>query len=354
VYNSSAHGTEVNVPTLTRHRKAFDTIDQETRPALIFCRASAESVRVPSDIVSLMNAEGIKTGTLRARNPITHDQWWIPLTALMAAGAPYAKALASVIKTWLNEKKGRQVRLEVGGSKITANTVTEVKRLLAALRKHETHLGLLHVTKARVIPVQKPGAKRKRKNKVEQNGSDMTAGSIELTVEERALVAQIDFDPTSSRRSEPGYWNAVGEAALRLMKSLIARNAIPEVRMRYFSDADFNVGGRGRSRAQTFEKNGTRGEAIFRHPHFLKYLHYFLYGPDLPPQVIDAFRDKIADIGFVTSSDIIPLGAFGRQMARANRLDAGHAAEEFFKLALDCGFELYEARSIRDSVKTAR
>lgn len=182
----------------------------------------------------------------------------------------------------------------------------------------------------------------------------MNTGSIKLTAEEKALVAQIDFNPASSEGHEPGYWKAVGEAALRLMKSLIARKAIPEVRMRYFSDADFNVGGRGRSRAQIFEKNGTRGEAIFRHPHFLKYLHYFLCGPDLPPSVIKAFRKKISDIGFVTSSDIIPLGAFGRQMARANRLDASDPAEEFFKLALDCGLELYEARSIRDSVKTAR
>jgi hypothetical protein len=182
----------------------------------------------------------------------------------------------------------------------------------------------------------------------------VTTGSIKLTAEEKALVSRIDFDPTSSKRSEPGYSNAVGEAALGLMKSLIARNAIPEVRMRYFSDADFNVGGRGRSRAQIFENNGTGGEAIFRHSHFLKYLRYFLYGADLPPQVIEAFREKIADIRFVTSSDIIPLATFGRQMARANRLDAGDAAEEFFKLSLDCGLELYEARSIRDSVKTAR
>lgn len=153
----------MNVPTPTRRRNAFDTIDDEARPALIFCRAIAEKIRAPGDIVSLLNAEGIKTGTLRARNPITHDQWWIPLTALMAAAAPYARALASVIKTWLNEKKGRQVRLEVGRSKITANTVTEAERLLAALSKHEKHLGLLHVTKARAIPAQRPGAKRNRK-----------------------------------------------------------------------------------------------------------------------------------------------------------------------------------------------
>ena len=172
--------------------------------------------------------------------------------------------------------------------------------------------------------------------------------------EEKALVAKIDFNPSSREPHDPGYWNAVGEAALGLMRSLIERKAIPEVRTKYFTDPDFNFGGRGRSRAGIFENNGTRGEAIFRHPHFLKYLHYFLYGPDLPQQVIEAFRQKIADIGFVTSSDIIPLGSFARQLTRTNRLDAGDPAEEFFKLALDCGVKLYEARSIRDSVKAAR
>lgn len=128
-------------------------------------------------------------------------------------------------------------------------------------------------------------------------GRRPSLNSVELTAEEKALVAQIDFDPSSSDRHEPGYWNAVGEAALTLMRSLIARKAIPEVRTKYFTDSDFNVGGRGRSRADIFEKNGTRGEAIFRHPHFLKYLHYFLYGPDLPPQLIAASGRRSKTLG---------------------------------------------------------
>lgn len=177
---------------------------------------------------------------------------------------------------------------------------------------------------------------------------------IELTVEEKALLGRIDFAPASPKKHDPEHWNAVGEAALGLMKSLIARKAIPDVRSKYFTDPDFNVGGRGRSRAEIFEKNGTHGEAIFRHPHFLKYLHYFLYGPELPPPVIEGFQRKIADMGLITSSDIVPLGAFSRQLTRANGLRGGDSAEEFFKLALDCGLELCEARSIRDSVKAAR
>jgi hypothetical protein len=177
---------------------------------------------------------------------------------------------------------------------------------------------------------------------------------IELTVEEKALLGRIDFAPASPEKHDPEHWNAVGEAALVLRKSLIARKAIPGVRSKYFTDPDFNVGGRGRSRAEIFEKNGTHGEAIFRHPHFLKDLRYFLYGPDLPPPVIEAFRQKLADMGLVTSSNILPLGAFSRQLTRAHRLRGVDSAEEFFNLALDCGLEPYEARSIRDSVKAAR
>jgi hypothetical protein len=182
----------------------------------------------------------------------------------------------------------------------------------------------------------------------------LVAAAVELTPKEKELVSKIDFNPSSRESHDPGYWNAVGEASLALMRSLITRKAIPEVRTKYFTDAKFHVRGRGKSRAAIFEKNGTRGEAIFRHPHFLKYLHYFLYGPDLPEEVAGAFRKKVADIGFITSSDIVPLGAFARQLTRANKLDASYSAEEYFKLALDCGLELYEARSIRDSVRTIR
>ena len=83
---------------------------------------------------------------------------------------------------------------------------------------------------------------------------------VELTEEERALVEKIDFNP-SSEMHNADYWRAVGDAAHNLMGSLIARKAIPEVRTKFFTDPVFNIGGRGRSRSQIFEKNGTRGDA---------------------------------------------------------------------------------------------
>ena len=71
---------------------------------VLFCRAAGEGIRVPDDVVDLLNDEGVQTGSLTGRNPITHDQWWIPIATLAAAGAPYAKALGSVILTWLKER----------------------------------------------------------------------------------------------------------------------------------------------------------------------------------------------------------------------------------------------------------
>jgi hypothetical protein len=146
-----------------RVQKLTDPQEGEIGLTLVFYRAASEGIRYPDDVVNMLNAEGVQTGRLTGRNPITHDQWWIPVTALAAAGAPYAKALVSVIQTWLKERKGRQVRLETGRSRVTANTAADAERLLAALTKHENQLGGLHVTKARKQPARKARAKRKKK-----------------------------------------------------------------------------------------------------------------------------------------------------------------------------------------------
>ncbi len=133
-------------------------------PAMLsFHLAPREEAHDPSDVVALLKAEGIRTGTIRARNPITGDQWWIPVTALSAAAAPYAKALASVAKAWLKERRGRQVQLENGRSRVTANSTADAERLLAALTKHEKELGLLQVAKARKKPAKKKATAKAKK-----------------------------------------------------------------------------------------------------------------------------------------------------------------------------------------------
>jgi hypothetical protein len=101
------------------------------------------------------------------------------------------------------------------------------------------------------------------------------------------------------------------------------------------------------------ERN-SHGRDILTSVHFLTYLRYFIYGPSLPPAVIEGFQEEVKACGMVTSGDIIPLGNRARKEARGAALDNGSAAEEFYKLALECGLEEYEARSIRDRVKKAK
>jgi|ERR1035438_1080834 hypothetical protein len=129
---------------------------------LVFYRSAAEGLRHPGDVVSLLQNEGIQTGTLRARNPITHDQWWIPVSVLATAGAPYAKALASVVQTWLKERKGRRVELKFGSSKITG-TPADTERLFRAIAKHGKELGPVHVTGSKATVKKSAPGKTVRK-----------------------------------------------------------------------------------------------------------------------------------------------------------------------------------------------
>jgi hypothetical protein len=150
------------MPTVTLARD-FDDSHSDTGLTLAFHRAAREGIGYPDDVVALLDAEGVKTGRLRARNPIMHDQWWIPVVEAAKAGVPYADALAAVIRTWLKERKGRQVRLQIGRTSITANTVADAERLLKALAKHEKQLDALQVARARKPQPRKTIAKPRNK-----------------------------------------------------------------------------------------------------------------------------------------------------------------------------------------------
>lgn len=177
--------------------------------------------------------------------------------------------------------------------------------------------------------------------------------TIELTPEEIVMVDAIQFDPLAFQNNHQAF-NDNANLAYRLITSLLERDAIPEQRIRYFSDPKYNPGGRGSSRKQTFERNGTRGDAMLRHPHFLKYLRYFIYGANLPSSVLNAFIQAVEDCGSVTSGDITQLGATARQLARTHRLDSKTAADEFFKLCLDLNLRPDSAGSVRSSVQQLR
>jgi hypothetical protein len=129
---------------------------------------------------------------------------------------------------------------------------------------------------------------------------------------------------------------------------LLERGAIPEIRLNYFTQPEFNTAGRGkRSYRDVFEENGTRGNDIFEHSHFLSFLRYFIAGPDLPADTIDGFCEIIdEDDGHATGDTIDLLRRFVRSEIRTKGLGS-NAPEEFFKLSIETGMDAQTAGRIR-------
>lgn len=176
--------------------------------------------------------------------------------------------------------------------------------------------------------------------------------TVVLTAQEQELVRRIDFAPDILSASFRQIVEESCEAAAPLAKSLFARGAIPDVRLAYFTDPGRNVGSQ-RSRREIFEGNGTRGDQILEHPHFLPYLKYFIFGPDLPEATISGFCTIANDGLLTTSMQLDQLRAYARREVRQRGLDRRHAAEEFYKLAYECDLD-HLARSVRDAALQAR
>jgi len=173
--------------------------------------------------------------------------------------------------------------------------------------------------------------------------------TVELTIEEAELLGRITFGPSHNHE----VLRASCAAAAPLAKSILARKVIPEVRIRFFTDPEFNIGSR-KSRKEIFESKGTTGENILSHGHFLPYLYYFIFGPNLPVQVITSFCARAYSSEYVSGSDVEDLRKEARNLTRRFNLEPRDAAEEFFKLALECGMGVDYARSIRDTVRTMK
>lgn len=177
----------------------------------------------------------------------------------------------------------------------------------------------------------------------------MRAPDIHLTEDELELLAQIAFDHASHSELRASL-----APMTALTESLLNRYAVPEVRLLYFTDPEHNPGARGKSREQIFEQNGTAGDDILSHPSFLKILEYFVFGPQLPANVINMFKEEAAFSGRLTYGDIDDLAPKARAAVRAYRLMPHTAAEEFHKLALECGAAPSSAASLRKSILAMR
>lgn len=177
----------------------------------------------------------------------------------------------------------------------------------------------------------------------------MSAPDIYLTIDENALFHSIDFDSSALDQT------ASSLASMGLLaRSLLDRGAVPKERIAYLTDPQLNPGGRGKSRVQAIERNGTSGDELLIHPTFIKYIKYFVCGPDLPISAIERFKGEAMGSGYLTGGDINDLAPFARDCVRSNGLIPHHAAEEFFKLAIECGAMPSAAESIRSSVRAMK
>lgn len=165
------------------------------------------------------------------------------------------------------------------------------------------------------------------------------------TDEERALLSQIDFE---SREQEDIRRSA--EASGLLTPLLIERGAIPEVRIRIFTDPECFIGGHGKSHQEIFWGNGTPNP--YPHPHFLRFLRHWINGPDLPADTVNGFR-KIINDG-LQDDEIEGAIKFAREEVRRLGLDPKKAREEFFRLTLECGEDVGDAARVREGVRTMK
>jgi len=170
---------------------------------------------------------------------------------------------------------------------------------------------------------------------------------IQLTESEAKL-----FDRIPKERKHDG-WHEVADAMEELVLSLLNRTAVPEIRLRLFFDPDYAEKG-GKSRQQVFESNGTEGNDIFRHPNFIKYLNHFINGPDLPCNAIDGLCKILNDDKGTSGMIVDQYRKHARESVRKLGLNAGYAATEFFRLGVEIGMDLHDARMLRDAALSTR
>lgn len=175
-----------------------------------------------------------------------------------------------------------------------------------------------------------------------------------MTPEEQALAKSIEFDANAlvDRFDRDGVVQN-GELVAQLFTSLQQRKAIPVGRLRYFTEPEYNLSTPKRSHAETFKLEAGNYQRVTRHAHFLKYISYFIYGAPIPVEVKDEF-EKVATNTFREWDGLSQLAKrLVPKVVSARTVEDYNADDAFFRLALDCGCALAEARQVRDAVKRA-
>ena len=164
--------------------------------------------------------------------------------------------------------------------------------------------------------------------------------NVDLTSDEKNLFDQIDFTGREY----------CAEQAHKLAKSLFERDAIPAIRLEYFTSPQYNIQGRGESRLKNWERKNLNKDEIFKHPHFIKYLQYFIKGPNISPEHIYKFEELVKKLEPITSGDTNDLCSLAKKQAKSSGKNTKDEAEEYYKLCLELGIYEGTARDIRKAV----
>lgn len=174
-----------------------------------------------------------------------------------------------------------------------------------------------------------------------------TGLAIELTDVESKLFSQLpSYDELAN--DWDGEWSEAADLMEELYSLLKDRGAIPEQRLKVFSDPQYAEKG-SKSIKETFESNGTSGRAIIRHPHFTEYIDYFVNGPALPKKLITDFCE-LADNYFTQSEE---LRKFVRQAIKQAGLTHYDIPSNVFRLAIERGLSTSTAGTLRKEAMTA-
>ncbi|MCO6435985.1 MAG: hypothetical protein J5J06_02730 [Phycisphaerae bacterium] len=176
----------------------------------------------------------------------------------------------------------------------------------------------------------------------------MPPKQIELTQSETDLYARIPDMPSSDN------WQAGADAMEELVTSLLDRNAVPEVRLRLFQDTDYTETDSGKSPETVFESNGKIGSAIYRDGNFIPYLRHWIEGPNLPSHVVDGLCAIMNEDRGTSGMMMKQYQSFAREAVRKYNLNAQRAAKEFFRLGVEIGMEIGDARVLRQAAMSAR
>lgn len=175
---------------------------------------------------------------------------------------------------------------------------------------------------------------------------------IELFKEELELYKKVEeFNLKSSFLKRQNSLNALKN----LTQILLERNAIPEDRIKYFTDENYQTGRTTKSRFEVFRSKRQSDDEILRDPNFIKYLRFFINGADIS-EVIEKEAIRIFENPIYHDDAIQELFIFikSRKYIPVDNSERKRFAEELFKLVVDLKCELQQCFNLRSKVMSIK